>query len=118
MVKSSPEGIESMEADERYVSSGGVEPEEEGWIELPLVPVDPIPSPTGAVSSWWPVWRWQPRWSPHRPHVWCCLPPWWYCWPPGWCWFSALLKCFFFKKLQTKVIELEMHFKINSCFHR
>lgn len=25
---------------------------------------------------------------------------------------------FFFKKLQTKVIELEMHFKINSCFHR
>lgn len=25
---------------------------------------------------------------------------------------------FFFKKLQTKVIELEMHFKSNLCFHR
>lgn len=40
-----------MEADERYVSSGGVEPEEEGWIELPLVPVDPIPSPPGGLCG-------------------------------------------------------------------
>lgn len=56
MVKSSPEGIESMEADERYVSSGGVEPEEEGWIDLPLVPVDPsppllVPCPPGGGGS-------------------------------------------------------------------
>lgn len=38
-------------------TSGGVEPVEEGWVELPILPVDLTPSSTGVVPSWRPAWR-------------------------------------------------------------
>lgn len=40
-------------------TSGGVEPVEEEWVELPILPVDFTLSSTGVVSSSLSVWRWR-----------------------------------------------------------
>lgn len=51
--------VTNMSVVELGETSGGVEPVEEGWVELPILPVDLAPSSTGVVASssrpglWW-----------------------------------------------------------------
>lgn len=43
--------VTNMSVVELGETSGGVEPVEEGWVELTILPVDLAPSSTGVVAS-------------------------------------------------------------------